>query len=183
MTTVEALKKLYIALGGSLTDVCDEVSETETVGNYNLIPEVLTAIAGFVGIKDTGVQAEKGSAELFGAKVSTMQSGVTVADGAITGTLKFIAGGLSPAGPLAGDGNFLALKFVDNNEADSIKVGLVPSASGMPLVELDEDMNGVFKITGEVEGVQQVFKVVTTKDGVTKSQIFDLTGLVLETEA
>lgn len=183
MKTVEALKKLYIALGGSLTDVCDAVSDGTAVGDYTLKADVITAIAGFVGIKDTGVQAEKGSTELFGAKVSTMQSGVTVADGAITGTLKFIAGGLAASGPLAGDGNFLALKFVDNNEADSIKVGLVPSASGMALVELDEDMNGVFKVTGEVGGEQQIFKVVTTKDGVSKTQIFDLTGLVLETQA
>ena len=174
MTNVEALKNLYVALGGQYDDI----------ENLNTNPEVINAIAGFVGLKDTGVQAEKGSATLFGTKVSAMQSNVVVADGAITGTLKFIQGGLAESGPLAGDGNFLALKFVDNNEADSIKVGLVPSASGMDLVEVigDPDMNGVFKITGLVDGVQQIFKVVTTKDGIVKTQIFDLTGLTLETE-
>lgn len=182
MTTVESLKKLYVAQGGSLDDICDAVSPTVPVGQYSLIPDVIVALAGYTGIKDTGVQPEKGTAELFGTKVSAMQTGVAVADGAITGTLKFIQGGLAQSGPLAGDGNFLALKFVDNNTADSIKVGLVPSASGMDLVELDADMNGVFKISGTVDGVQQIFKVVTTKDGISKTQIYDLTGLTLETE-
>ena len=140
------------------------------------------ALAGFTGIKETTVQPEKGTATLFGTKVSAMQTGVNVADGAITGTLKFIQGGIAP-GVLSGDGNFLALKFVDNNNnSDSIKVGLVPSATGMGLVELDEDMNAVFKIAGEIEGVPQVLKVVTTVNGVSKTQIFDLSGLTLETE-
>lgn len=174
MTNVEALKNLYIAQGG----------QREDVEGLNTSADVINAMAGYVGLKDTGVQAEKGTVTLFGKKVSAMQSDVVVADGAITGTLKFIQGGLAESGPLAGDGNFLALKFVDNNEADSIKVGLVPSASGMDLVEVigDPDMNGVFKITGLVDGVQQIFKVVTTKNGIVKTQIFDLTGLTLETE-
>lgn len=171
-TNVEALKNLYVAQGGQLEDVSD----------VNTNAGMINALAGYAGLKETGVQAEKGSVTLFGTKVSAMQSNVVVADGAITGTLKFIQGGLAQSGPLAGDGNFLALKFVDNNEADSIKVGLVPSASGMDLVELDSDMNGVFKVTGLVEGVQQIFKVVTTKNDIVKTQIFDLTGLTLETE-
>ena len=173
MTNVEALKNLYVALGGSRAEVAD----------LSITPDVINAIAGYVGIKDTGVQPAKASNEYWGVKVSAMQTGLTVADGAITGTLKFIAGGLAQTGPLAGDGNFMALKFTDNNAADSIKVGLVPSASGMGLVELDADMDGVFKVSGEVNGVQQVFKVVTTKDGVEKTQVFDLSGLTLNTEA
>lgn len=169
MTNVEALKNLYTAMGGTASDVADA----------NTSAEVINALAGFVGIEDVNVQPEKGSTELFGAKVSTMQSNITVADGAITGTLKFISGGLAQSGPLAGDGNFLALKFVDPNEADSVKVGLVPSA-GTGLVELDSDMNGVFKVAGEIGGVAQVFKVVTTVNGVLKTQTFDLSGLTLE---
>lgn len=171
-TTIEALKNLYVAQGGQLEDVAD----------LNTTPDLINALAGYVGIKETGVQAEKGTVTLFGTKVSNMQTNVQVADNAITGTLKFIQGGLAQSGPLAGDGNFLALKFIDNNEADSIKVGLVPSASGMDLVELDSDMNGVFKVSGEVGGVPQVFKVVTEVNGMIKTQVFDLSGLVLEEE-
>lgn len=182
MKTVEALKALYVSLGGALTDVYENIADGAPVSDYTITPDVIAATAGFVGIKETGVQAEKGSVTLFGTKVSAMQTDVNVADGAITGTLKFIQGGIAP-GTLSGDGNFLALRFVDNNnKADSIKVGLVPSATGMGLVELDEDMNAVFKIAGEIEGVQQVLKVVTTVNGVSKTQIFDLSGLTLETE-
>ena len=167
--TVDALKGLYVALGGQAADVA----------GVDLIPDAIGAIAGYIGIKDTTVQAEKGSTtfDFTEYKVSQFQTGVSVADGAITGTLKWIEGGLSPAGPLAGDGNFLALKFIDNNDgADKIEIGLVPSASGMGLVALDSDMNAVFKISN----TSQIVKVVTTKNGISKTQVFDLTGLTLE---
>jgi len=172
MTNVEALKKLYVAYGGNAADVANATTSAEVIAD----------LAGFVGIHDVNVQAEKGSATLFDVKVSNMQTGVVVADGAITGTLKFIEGGISPSGPLSGDGNFLALKFVDPNGADKVEVGLVPTA-GTGFVELDSDMNAVFKIAGEIGGVQQVLKVITTVNEVSKTQTFDLSGLVLETQA
>lgn len=75
----------------------------------------------------------------------------------------------------------MALKFI-NEDADSVKVGLVPSSTGMDLVTLDPDMDCVFKVSGEVGGVQQVLKVVTTKNGIDKTQMFDISGLTLETE-
>lgn len=169
--TITALQNLYTALGGNAATV----AEVET------IPDAINAIAGFVGIKDTGAQAEKSTATLFGTLVSAMQTGVVVADGAITGTLKFIQGGIAQSGPLAGDGNFLALKFIDNNDADKIEVGLNPTA-GTGLVELDSDMNAVFKVAGEIGGKQQVLVVKTTVGDIVKTQVFDLTGLTLETE-
>lgn len=177
MTTIQALKNLCLAEG-----ITEE--EIETLEIPTSIPDYINLLAGFKALKDTIVQSEKGNTtfEFTEYKVSQFQTGVNVADGAITGTLKYMENGLSPAGPLAGAGNFLALKFIDESEADSIKVGLVPSASGMGLVELDSDMNAVFKVTGEIEGVQQVLKVVTEKNGMVKTQVFDLTGLVLETE-
>lgn len=168
-TNVKAFKNLYVAEGGNIEDV----------EKFNTTSEVINALAGYKAITDTGVQAEKGTVTLFGTKVSNMQSGVVVADGTITGTLKFISGGLAASGPLAGDGNFLALKFINNSDATSIKVGLVPSLSNMDLVELDDDMNGVFKITGSLN---QKFKVVTTKGDISKTQTFDLSTLTLETE-
>lgn len=169
MTNLDALKNLYVANGGNLSDINDMTTSAE----------VINAIAGYIGVTDTGVQAEKSTATLFGTKVSAMQSNVVVADNAITGTLKFIQGGIAQSGPLAGDGNFLALKFINNSNADSIKVGLVPSLSNMNLVELDSDMNGVFKITGSLN---QKLKVVTIKGSIQKIQTFDLSGLILEEE-
>ena len=70
------------------------------------------------------------------------------------------------------------LKFVDPNSADKVEVGLVPSA-GTGFVELDPDMNAVFKVAGEIEGVAQVLKVKTTVGSTVKVQTFDLSGLTL----
>lgn len=171
MTNVDALKNLYIAYGGCAAEVAD----------LNTSADVINAIAGYVGIEETSVLPAKSSNEYWGTKVSAMQSNVVVADGAISGTLKFIQGGIAP-GTLSGDGNFLALQFVDNAGADKIQVGLVPSASGMGLVTLDSDMDAVFKVAGEVGGVPQILKVVTTCGDISKTQTFDLSGLELKTE-
>ena len=167
MTNVEALKNLYIAEGGSAADVADMTESSE----------VINAIAGYKAIDDIIVQADAaGTTYPWTDKTpADMQSDIVVADGAITGELKFISGGLCPSGYLSGDGNFLALKFIDSNNADSIKVGLVPS-EGSGLVELDEDMNAVGKVTSTA----QKFKVVTTKNGIEKTQVYDLSGLVLK---
>lgn len=105
-----------------------------------------------------------------------MQSGITVANGAITGTLKYIA-----SGAIADDwgpGNFICLKFPDADISTTVvKVGLNPS-QGSGLVELDSDKNGVFKVTDKE---LQKF-VVLQQDGVnTKIQTFDLSGLTCET--
>lgn len=94
--------------------------------------------------------------------------------------MKFIEGGLSPDGPLAGDGYFLALKWSNPDEtATSLKVGLVPSASGMDLVECidDTDRNGVFKVT---DPKNQVLKLISSNADHKTTQIFKLTGLELE---
>ena len=109
------------------------------------------------------------------------QDDVAVVGGKITGTLTFMEGGLSPSGPLAGDGYFIALKFDNFAQGltyENVKVGLVPSASGMGLVTLDSDKDGVFKITDKNN---QVLKVVQSDSAGHKNvQIFDLKGLTLE---
>lgn len=128
---------------------------------------------------------EDPSTELFDTLVSTMQTNVAVANGKISGTLHFIEGGLAQSGPLAGDGNFLALKFTagDWTKFTSVKVGLAPSA-GTGLVELinDPDKNGVFKVAGEIGGIAQQFKIVATDGTDTQTTIYSLADLVLETE-
>ncbi len=109
-----------------------------------------------------------------------METDIEVEGNKITGTLKFIEGGLSPSGPLAGDGYFLAVKWSDPAEGvTSLKVGLVPSASGMDLVECidDTDRNGVFKITDKGN---QILKLVQSGGGRVAIQEFDLSDLELE---
>lgn len=110
-------------------------------------------------------------------KVSDMQENIAVGDGKITGTLKFVKGGIAPSGILAGDGYFLALKFSDvDATATSKKVGLVPSA-GSGLVELDEDMNAFMKIS---DINNQIFEVLITDGTRSGVQKFDLSGLELK---
>lgn len=109
-----------------------------------------------------------------------MQSNVVVSGDEISGTLKFIEGGLSPSGPLAGDGYFLALKWSDPaTGVTSLKVGLAPSASGMEPVECidDTDRNGVFKIT---DPQTQTLKFIQSNASSKTTQNFSLKGLTLE---
>ena len=116
---------------------------------------------------------------MFGTLVSDLQSDVEVADGKITGTLKYL-----DTGALAtdwGPGNFLALKFSNIPEsATSVKVGLNPS-EGSGLVELlgDPDMNGAFKIT---DPTVQKFNILTSDGSHTERQVFDLSELILNEE-
>lgn len=108
-----------------------------------------------------------------------MQSDINISNGKVTGTLKFIEGGLSPAGTLSGDGYFLAIKWSDIDEtATSLKVGLVPSSSGMEPQECidDPDRNGVFKITNKRK---QVIKFILSDGEHTEAQTLDLSELVL----
>lgn len=109
-------------------------------------------------------------------KASDMQSNVTVSGNVISGDLNFIEGGLSPDGPLAGDGWFVALHWTDPDSTHgvtSLKVGLVPSATGMDLQECfsDTDRNGVFKITPELN---QKFRAVQSNGTKQTTQDFKL---------
>lgn len=114
-----------------------------------------------------------------GVTVADMQTGVTVANGAITGTLKYLDDGALV--DRWGAGNFIALKFTNlDPNATSVKVGLEPSyGSGLVEIINDPDKDGGFKITNKDE---QVFKVVQSNSSTSKTQTFDLSGLVLEPE-
>ena len=128
-----------------------------------------------VVIQDVTVAAEAGTTSMWGTLVSEMQDNVAVADGKITGTLNELTSGALV--DTWGAGHFLALKFTDlDPAATSVKVGLDPS-QGSGLVEIidDPDKNGAFKITATT----QKFKVVTTVGTDTKTQVFDLSELVL----
>ena len=108
------------------------------------------------------------------------QANVAVAGNAITGSLYYIDGGLSPSGPLSGSGYFLALKLSNIDEsATSVMVGLTPSA-GTGLVELinDPDKDVVMKITDKNS---QKFTVVSSNDDTETVDYYSLSGLTLTT--
>ena len=94
------------------------------------------------------VSAEDGTTDMFGTLVSALQNNISVGDNKITGTLYE-----QTTGQIVTDwgaGYFLALKFSEVEGATSYTVGLDPSVSSGP-VQLDADMNGIFKITDKDE--------------------------------
>ena len=126
------------------------------------------------------MSAENGSTEVFDVLVSSLQDDVSVANGKITGTSKYYEGWAS--GPLAGPGNFIALKLAaDNwNAYDSVKVGLNPSmGTGFVEIKNDPDKNCVFKIADQNS---QVFEVIISKDDDQTSLVYSLADLVLESD-
>lgn len=101
--------------------------------------------------------------------------------GQITGTLHYIEDGLAPSGYLSGSGNFIALHLESDDwtRYTSVKVGLDPSqASGMVEILDDEEKIAVGKITDN----EQVFIVESTDGEFTKTDVYSLSDLVLETE-
>lgn len=113
----------------------------------------------------------------WGTTVASMQTGLTVADGKITGTLHKLTSGQLVTD--WGEGYFMALKFTKNNAAaTTINVGLKPSVSS-GLLPLDADMDGVFKVTNKDD---QVFVVSCTDGEVVFEQDYDLSELVLSNE-
>lgn len=108
--------------------------------------------------------------------MSDMQTSVAVADGAITGTLKYLSSGQLVTD--WGAGNFMALKFTESNaNVEKIYVGLTPSVSS-GLVPLDADMDGVFKVTDKDT---QVLTMVEVVGGFAYPSTLDLSGLTCQT--
>ena len=110
------------------------------------------------------------------------QKDITVKGDMISGTAYFMEGGLSPAGPLAGDGYFIALKWANPaSGVTSLKVGLVPSLTGMDLVECidDTDRNGVFKVTPNLNQ-QFVIRVANADGSKVTTKRYTLAGLKFE---
>lgn len=131
-------------------------------------------------LKGVTVEAEDGSTDIFGTLTSDIQTGVSVSNKSITGTLKYLTEGQIVTD--WGEGNFLVLKFGADDWSDytSVKVGLTPSAgSGLVEVKNDPDKNGVFKISDKET---QKFTVVATDGTDTKTAYYNLSGLTVESE-
>ena len=99
---------------------------------------------------------------------------IEISDGKITGTLKYLSSGQLVTD--WGAGYFMALKFSNiDKRLKTVKVGLTPS-EGSGLVPLDEDKNGVFKITNKAT---QKFTVQITDGRDTQTVYYDLSDLTL----
>ena len=110
--------------------------------------------------------------------MSDLQSNVAIANGAITGTLKYVS-----SGALARDwgaGNFIALKFTPaeaDTTATTYKVGIMPT-QGAGMQTLDSDMDAVLKVTDK--NAQRIVVVTSDGEGHETTQTYGLTGLTCE---
>lgn len=167
-TLKDALGTLFEAYGGSKAAIFPNDTASD----------VILDIAGAIkfGASNVTVASPSASKEYWGTRVSAMQTSVTIANGAVTGTLHKLTESCALVDTW-GEGYFIALKFTKNNEnITSIKVGLNPSMS-KGLVELDADMDGVFKVTNK--DVQK-FEILCS-DGTYNFPIaLDLSGLTLD---
>jgi len=111
----------------------------------------------------------------WGHTVASLQENVTVEDGAVEGTLKYVSTGSLPT--TWGPGNFIALAFSSpDSTATKHRVGVKPSA-GSGLGELDSDMDAVIKITDKVK---QNLIVESTDGKRTHRTVYDLSKLVCQ---
>lgn len=164
-------------------------------GNYTRMQEETVAISGITffverldgvivgtigNFNDTlAVKAEPAGGKLFDVDVDDMQSNISFGNGKVTGTLKYLSGS-NAITDVWGEGYFLCFNMTDSTWTGytSVKVGVTPSA-GSGLVEIinDPDKNGFVKVSDKA---QQLFTIVSTKGGVTKTKAYSLADLVLE---
>lgn len=119
------------------------------------------------------------SVDLLGKAITDLQSGITISNGSISGTLKYLADYTGFSGNVAEQsGNYIALKFdipnVDTSKY-TIQVSLIGGDHGA--VTLDSDGICIFRI----KNVNQKIKAVATADGLpTVTKVYSLNNLVLE---
>ncbi len=68
--------------------------------------------------------------------------------------------------------------FASGLTYNDVKVGIVPSSTGMPLQTLDNDKNAVFKVTNKDN--QKIKIVQSDSQGHKNIQLLDLSGVTLE---
>ena len=156
------------------------VGEVYALMGMTLWAEYLDGIAVYTvnsgNLTSATVTPADSGTDYWGTTAGQMQSGITVNGDRITGTLNKLTSGQLVTD--WGEGYFIALKF-DNFSSgltySDVKVGLHNSA-GAGLQTLDSDKDAVIKITDKNN---QKLMIVQAKDGASKTQYFDLSGLTM----
>ena len=117
---------------------------------------------------------EDNTVDLWGKTVSDLQDDIIIAGNAIAGTLKYVDDYSSAFGPGLDSGNYLALKFTSDEDAE-IEVEIINGTSGP--VTLDDDGIWVGRIADKDS---QTIKVVASKDGKSVTKTFTLEDLDCE---
>ena len=120
-------------------------------------------------------EAVTDSTDLFGKTADDLQENIAIDDSnAVTGTLKYVEDYSSAFGAGEDSGNYIALKFT-SDEGATITAEVVNGVHGV--VTLDEDGILVARIADKST---QSIRVVASKDGVSVTKTFTLTGLTCE---
>lgn len=141
------------------------------------IDGLIVGLIDSTDVSDVAVAPENQATEFWGVPASSLQgTDVAVANGAITGTVKYLSGS-NAITDVWGEGNFLGLKFTGlDPKATSVKVGLVPSAgSGFAELINDPDKNGIFKVSSK----DQILRVISSDGFHQNIQDFSLANLTL----
>lgn len=117
---------------------------------------------------------------VFGKNVSDLQSDVTVTTNQVTGTLAYVTDFTGFSGdPELQKGNFLALSFDADPEADKIEVEFVGALTNIGPQELDSDKDICVRITNKDT---QYIVATAYKGGEVTRRTIKLDQLVLEPE-
>lgn len=141
------------------------------------IDGLIVGLIDSTDVSDVTVAPENQATEFWAVPASSLQgTDVAVANGAITGTVKYLSGS-NAITDVWGEGNFLGLKFTGlDPKATSVKVGLVPSAgSGFAELINDPDKNGIFKVSSK----DQILRVISSDGFHQNIQDFSLANLTL----
>lgn len=113
--------------------------------------------------------------DLLGKDASDLQENIAIADGAITGTLKYVTGYTGFSGDSEQQsGNFIALKF-EAVAGSTITVELINGTVGHP-VTLDADGMIVIRVS---DTSTQSIEIVATSGNISETQTLTITDLVL----
>ena len=180
----DSIKNLGIKINGVepqgyyTTELLKDFGETLTGSTINgkTITDIINGIANnyvpSLGLKITPIVDD--SIDLLGKVASDLQENIAIADGGISGTLKYVA---SYNGfQRNAKGNFIALHAEANQEGATITAEIIGGTSGQ--VTLDED--GIW--IGKIASNEQSIQFIVTKDNVSKTYTFTLNDLVLTQE-
>lgn len=116
---------------------------------------------------------------LWGTDIADIQESISVANGAVTGTLKYYSDPTKAIVRDWGPGYFLYVKFSNFSSGinfGDVQVGLKPSM-GSGMQTLDSDADALLKITDK--DTQELKVVQAAADGKQRVQYLDLSGLTL----
>ena len=160
------------------TPLVPEGTKSITANGIYDVTQYASANVAVTPSLDVTISAVADDVDLLGKDAGDLQEDIAIANGAVTGTLKYVTGYTGFSGNVEEQsGNYLAIKVEAN--ADSITVELVGGTVGHP-VTLDSDGMIVLRIANTST---QSITVVATKGNVSETHNLSISGLTLTPEA